>query len=67
MGKHTQKVPRADVDRDIPHTTDSSYADDNTETKHGDQGDPLAKGNLDGSEVFRRPEEDDDCSKYWSA
>jgi hypothetical protein len=56
----TKEVPGTDVDRNVPYATQPSNADDDTETKHGDQGNALANRDLDGREVFRRPKEDED-------
>jgi hypothetical protein len=56
----TEEVPGTDVDRNVPYATQSSNADDDAETKHGDQNNALADRDLDGCEVFSRPKEYED-------
>jgi hypothetical protein len=56
----TQKVPGLDVDGDVPHAEQAGDTNDDTETEHGNQGNALAKGDLDGCEVFGGPEENED-------
>jgi hypothetical protein len=55
--ERTEEVPRRDVDRYIPHPAHSSDADDDTETKHGYQGNALADRNLDRCKVLCWPKE----------
>jgi len=51
----TQKVPGFGVDTNVPNPAHTSDADDNAETKHGDEGDALAQRDLHGCEVFCWP------------
>jgi hypothetical protein len=56
----TEEVPGADVDRNVPYATQSSDADEDAKTKHGNQSNALTDRDLNGCEVFCRPKEYED-------